>query len=262
MKLGIIRNQKDAQAFTYAKEHGLSFVELCLNFEPDTQQFIAQVPTLKKRSEEAGIPLASIGRWNASPLDEQGKVKPHLLEEAKRTMDGAAALKCPVYVCGVNYVEGLSLYRNYSAAIDFFGQMLDYARPLGLKVAVYNCDWNNWIHGAREWEVVLGELPELGIKFDASHAIAGGRDYLGEMRDWAGRFYHVHVKGYVQINGKYVDASPAGLDGIDWHTVMAILYANGYDAGLSIEPHSSVWQGDLGERGIAYTIRYMKKLIV
>ena len=262
MKLGIIRNQNDANAFEYARDHGLSFVELCLNYETEAEQFINQINVLKARSEAANIPFASIGRWNASPLDEQGKVKPQLLEEAFRTMDGVKALGCPVYVCGANWVDGLSLYQNYTAAINFFGQVLDYARPLGLKVAVYNCHWSNWVTGAKEWEVVLGELPELGIKFDASHSIAGGRDYLGELAKWGSRVYHVHIKGYVQINGEYVDASPAGMDSIDWPTEMAILYKYGYDGGLSIEPHSSVWKGELGEKGINYTINYMKKFLL
>ena len=262
MKLGIIRNQNDENAFAFAKEKGLSFVELCLNFEPEAQQFIAQADVLKKRSEEAGIPFASIGRWNASPLDEQGKIRPHLLEEAKRTIDAAHALGCPVYVCGATWVEGLSLYQNYTAAIRFFGEVLDYARPLGMKVAIYNCHWSNWITGAKEWEVVLGELPELGIKFDASHSIAGGRDYITELRDWANRIYHVHIKGFVQIGGQYVDAPPAGLDAINWPTEMAILYSAHYNGGLSIEPHSEVWQGELGARGIDYTIRYMKQFLL
>ena len=45
-------------------------------------------------------------------------------------------------------------------------------------------------------------------------------------------------------------------------TEMAILYKFGYDGGLSIEPHSSVWKGDLGERGIDYTIRFMKQYLI
>ena len=34
------------------------------------------------------------------------------------------------------------------------------------------------------------------------------------------------------------------------------------DGGLSIEPHSSVWKGELGERGIDYTIGYMKQFLL
>ena len=42
---------------------------------------------------------------------------------------------------------------------------------------------------------------------------------------------------------------------------MSILYAKGYDGGLSIEPYSKTWQGTRGEKGIDYTIEYFKKLI-
>ncbi|MDQ0341405.1 hypothetical protein ACFFF5_05115 [Lederbergia wuyishanensis] len=43
---------------------------------------------------------------------------------------------------------------------------------------------------------------------------------------------------------------------------MAILYAKGYDGVLSIEPHSHNWEGELGERGIDYTVEFMKALVI
>ncbi len=262
MKLGMIRRYDDENAFDYLREKGLDCMELCLNYENEAQGFIEKAPVLLERSKAAGIPFASIGRWNASPLDENGKIRPHLLDEAFKTMDAAASLGCPVYVCGCNWVDGLSIYKNYSATVNFFGEILDHARPLGLKVATYNCHWNNWVIDANAWKIVLGEYPELGIKFDASHSIEADRDYLGELAEWGNRIYHVHVKGYVRINGNTLDAPPAGLDSINWPTEMAILYKYGYDGALSIEPHSGVWQGDLGQRGVDYTIRFMRNLMI
>jgi hypothetical protein len=43
---------------------------------------------------------------------------------------------------------------------------------------------------------------------------------------------------------------------------MALLYKKGYDAGLSCEPYSESWKGERGEKGILYTIDFMKKLIL
>ena len=43
---------------------------------------------------------------------------------------------------------------------------------------------------------------------------------------------------------------------------MSILYAKGYNGGLSIEPHSENWRGELGKKGVDFTINYMKKLIL
>lgn len=35
-----------------------------------------------------------------------------------------------------------------------------------------------------------------------------------------------------------------------------------YDGGLSIEPHSQYWQGELGDKGIDYTIDFFEKLLL
>jgi sugar phosphate isomerase/epimerase len=104
-------------------------------------------------------------------------------------------------------------------------------------------------------------LPELGIKYDPSHARYAGRDYLKESRDWGGRFHHVHIKGSIIIDGQRFDDPPAGLDQTDWGTFMAILYGQGYQGGLSIEPHSHVWHGELGDKGVQFTIDYMRRMM-
>lgn len=262
MKLGMIRNAADREAFEYLKKKDLSFMEICLNFDNEAEKFNARADEIAALSKEFGIPLASIGRWNGIPLDEEGKIRPAMLQEVKDTLASIAKIGCPIYVCGCNYVEKLSLYQNYTAAINFFRTVIELAKPYGIQVAVYNCNWSNWVVGIPQWEIILGELPELKIKFDASHSIASDRDYKEELRVWGKRIAHVHVKGYIKHNGEYVDAAPAGLDGINWNEEMGFLYAAGYEGGLSIEPHSAVWQGELGERGIDYTIGFMKKYLV
>lgn len=49
------------------------------------------------------------------------------------------------------------------------------------------------------------------------------------------------------------------LDVTNWGALLAILYAQEYQGGLSIEPHSVTWQGDLGEKGIDFAINYIKR---
>ena len=78
-------------------------------------------------------------------------------------------------------------------------------------------------------------------RYDTSHCINAGGDYLQETRDWGKRFIHVHLKGAVKIEGKVYDNPPAGMDQTDWTSFMGILYGLGYDGGLSIEPESAYW---------------------
>ena len=46
------------------------------------------------------------------------------------------------------------------------------------------------------------------------------------------------------------------------YAILGMLYKAQYAGNLSIEPHSATWQGDLGERGLDLTIRYMRSLMV
>ena len=58
------------------------------------------------------------------------------------------------------------------------------------------------------------------------------------------------------------DNPPAGIDAINWRAFFAALYQHGYDGDLSIEPHSATWHGDLGEKGVAYTVKYIRELML
>ena len=59
-----------------------------------------------------------------------------------------------------------------------------------------------------------------------------------------------------------MDDPPAGLDSLNWNEIMGILYAKKYDGVLSIEPHSETWQGELGDRGVLYTVDYIRSKVL
>lgn len=171
-----------------------------------------------------------------------------------------AELGCPVYITGCNYVDGLSYYQNVSAAIAYFQSLIDSAAGR-VKLCVYNCSWNNYVNKPHEWDIINDHLKALGIKFDPSHTVNGGRDYLSEAALYGANFDHVHLKGTLNIDGRHIDDPPAGMDMINWGALLSILRKYNYQGMLSIEPHSATWQGELGEQGLKYTIDYFKKLL-
>lgn len=260
MKLGIIRSN-EAKSFDYAKEKGLDFIEICSNFDNDTEAFIAGADETLANIERTGIPVLSVGRWNSEP-NKGGKVDRAVVDVLKKQIDVVAKIGCPVFNLGVNYCDEISLYKNYTVAIEYLREMVEYAGEKNVTLGIYNCGWNNFIVEDKNWEVVLGEIPELMIKFDASHSNSRGEDYLALIEKWCHKFAHVHIKGQAILNGKYIDDPPAGVDFFEWPKIFALLYARGYDGTLAIEPHSGIWQGEMGERGIDFTINYIKPFIM
>lgn len=257
MKLGIIAwiNEED---FKRVRDLDLDFVELCVNNR--AEEFLEHVEDIKQYSEHYNLPIGSIGRWGQDKITTSGIIEDELQLEY-RLIEATASLKSPVYITGCNYVEEISYYENCTLAIEYLQKLITYAEQYGIKIATYNCRWNNFIHSDPAWTVIHGYLKDLYIKYDTSHCIYAGGDYLSETKKWADRFAHVHIKGALVIDGERFDDPPAGLDQTDWGSFMAMLYAKGYDGNLSIEPHSATWKGELGKNGILFTIQYMKKFL-
>lgn len=265
MKLGIICPGFERADLQRVKDLELEFVEFCVNFCANDQheEFAKKTSEILSNCEEMGLFVGSVGRWGANKINADGSHNEAEYKADTTLIKAAAELKCPVYVCNGNYVDSISLFDNYSAIIKYFSRLIEFAKDYNIKIAVCNCRWNNYVVCDPAWSVIHGHLPELYIKFDPSHSIyAKGEDYLTEMKKWGNRFAHVHIKGSLLVDGVRLDDPPAGLDVTNWSAFMGVLYAIGYDGTLSIEPHSTVWQGELGLRGIKHTIKTIRGLMV
>lgn len=258
MKLGMI-NSFENKSFDFIKDNNLEFLEICLNYDQDCNNFIAAKENIKENISRTGIPVQSVGRWNHQ-INKGGKLDKEKLKLYLDTLDTAKEIGSSVFVCGINYDDTVSKYKNYTAAIELFGTLIEKAGET--KIAVENCEWNNFIVNPEDWEIVIGELPGLSIKYDCANAYNRGSDYLREINDWGEHISHFHIKGTTHAGPKPVDDPPAGMDDIKWGSVFSVLYARRYDGGLSIEPHSAVWQGELGCGGIKFTQNYIKQFII
>ncbi len=262
MKLGIICSYENESTFESVKNLGLDGMEFTVNHNIDSEKFLSDVPTIKARLEKYGLLCLSTGRWGMKRIDENGNIIPEALQHDKNVILGASQLNCPVFNCGCNYAVNRSLKENYEIAINYFSLLSDFAKDKNVKIAIYNCDWENFIVSPVQWEVILGSLPDIGIKYDTSHCIYRGGNYLSEMANFGDRFYHFHAKGSLVIDGKRYDDPPVGMDTTSWGAVFDILYTKNYSGAVCYEPHSQYWTGKKGRWGIDFSIDYLKKFIM
>lgn len=300
MKLGIIQPPV-AESIDHAKVLGLDFVEFDCNppafFGKPMAEIAKGQDAIKAACERTGVEVGAVGRWASKILDKNGEVIPEEWAEVKAVIDFGAYLGAKYYLCSVAYVKELSYYKNITAAIKVLNQIVEYAKGKNMECAIVNCIMgDNYIRTPEQWRLVLDEVPGLGIKYDPSHSFVHGGPhgaYMDEGIQWGDCFKYCHVKGVIQrgesqepkqwktrdlieahpelkdeflpkMFGKndWYDNPPAGLDVINWRAFFGILYKHGYDGYLAIEPHSMTWQGDKGEKGVKYTIKYIRDLMI
>lgn len=262
MRIGRIQNNYTLEGFQLVKDQNLTFAEICCNNEEEAMALVAKKEDVRQVIAQTGIDVSSIGRWGHGKLQEGGIVLPERKQSYLDLLDTAMDLGAKTFVCGINYDDSISLYRNYVNAIEFFGELVDRAKDNPIKVAVQNCDWDNFVIAPEHWKIILGEIPDLYLKFDPSHSYNHGERYLDVLSDWCERVAHVHIKGTCRAGTRWVDDPPAGMDDIQWPSIFAILYARGYNGDLSIEPHSYTWSGELGSKGVEFTRRYIQQFVL
>lgn len=261
MKLGII-NGWDEGSFKYVASLGLHAVEFCCNHNYDSMEVAGHTDEILSYSKKYDVAVGSIGRWGQKRIDDDGNVIESALQHDKNLIDAASRFGCPVFNCGCNYTDSKTYLENCEIAINYFKTLIDYAKDKNVKIAVYNCDWANFVYNDKAWSIIMPALPELGIKYDTSHCLGRRGDYLSEMKKWGKRIYHFHLKGSLYIDGLHYDDPPVGLDQTNWGAVMDVLYTVGYNGMLSIEPHSGYWMGVRGQWGVEFTINYIKPYIM
>ena len=255
MKLGMIAPSHDEKGIAKVASLGLKWIEFDINAD-DISYFNTE--EIKKSLALHGVKTGAIGRWGRPRIEKDGSINAKEQKDEFDLIDICKILGCPYYIAGVNYVEELSLYENYSAAIKYLGALKERCGE-EVKLITYNCNWNNYIDKPAAWDIVNAHLG-IGIKFDPSHTINGGRDYIDEAFRYGDKVGHIHLKGTVNIGGTHFDDPPAGLDSVNWGMLLSIFQKHGYKDMLSIEPHSYTWQGELGERGLKYTIDYFRAM--
>lgn len=264
MKLGIMSGY-DETSYIKAKAKGLSYLEFAINQydnHDDFDDFMGQLKNTVRLKEKHHMNISAIGRWGAIKIDHDGIIESEFQRSIK-LIEACAMLDVPVFVVGCNYVESQTYMENCEMAMAYFSELIEVGTKHNVKIATQNCRWNNFVHSQKAWNIIHGQLPNLGIKYDPSHSYYDNKeDYLSEMKNWAHRFYHVHIKGALKINWVRFDDPPAGMDQIEWGPFMAVLYAKGYDGVLSIEPHSEHWKGELGHKGVEFTVKYMKQFLL
>jgi sugar phosphate isomerase/epimerase len=127
---------------------------------------------------------------------------------------------------------------------------------------------------AQKAVAAVGNRPEFGFNYDPSHFGYQGVDYVGFLREFSDRIYHVHMKdvywsptptaagvfgGHTNFGDvrRFWDFRSLGRGRIDFEEIMRTLNRIGYDGPLSVEWEDS---GMDREHGAAEAAAFVRKM--
>ncbi|MDR1734532.1 MAG: sugar phosphate isomerase/epimerase [Oscillospiraceae bacterium] len=263
MELGLIIDANSKADFERLASFGIKYAELCINVGTDAKKYLDRAEEIAAWTEETGTAVASIGRWGTNRLNPDGSFNEPEYQNDLALIALCGKLGCTSFVCGCNEPREVKSFDDRIAcAVKYFAALIEAGKPSGVHINVYNCDWNNFVWGYKTWDKIFPLLPELGLKYDISHCLNRGGDYMQELMQYGVRIGHFHVKGTVRVHGRNVQDPPAGLDDIPWGAVFAILYHHKYNGVCSIEPHSGIWNtGEQGDWGIRFARDFIGKYL-
>ena len=154
------------------------------------------------------------------------------------------------FCCSVGKILALHGQRVLLVDVDIGVRSLDILLGVAEKT-VYN--WGDVIKGNCEYRKAVTEIS------NGLYLMAAPIDFCDEytIESFKAMIYSLEKDfDYILLD------APAGLDMIDWKSVMDLLYTKNYDGMLSIEPHSHYWKGKKGQWGIDYTINYFRPMIM
>ncbi len=260
MRIGFITDLSETD-FRFAQQMGIQCLEFDENGE-DVESLVGRVPALGEMCKRYHMELSVVGRFGRNYISSDSDIAGAEIAKTERLMRVARELGATVFVTGAGHAEQRDHKENCRRAVEVLNRFVELGRTLGLKVALYNCQWGNFAFAPPSWNQILPEVPGLGLKYDPSHAFYDGRDWLAEMRDWGGHIYHTHAKGCLFVGGQPFEDPMPGLDQLPWGNFFAMLYHHNYGGDVMIEPHAATWNGQRRLAGLRFSINHLRDYIL
>ncbi len=253
-KLAIITDEVShdfEEAVDRIKDWGLKYVELRTvdrrNLADLDQEGVARVRKLLDDRDLAVVAFASpflkcyLHEPKEGPAGDAFFSQANTYEEHLEILKRLGELR---RVFGVSMTRCFSFWREddpaavFDEVVERLQHSVKLAQEYGLVLAMEN---ENACNGGLPQEVhdlvAAVDSPTLGVMWDGGNAQWGGVEAYPTGYDLVrDRLYHVHVKDVIMENGEH-HGTVLGQGTVNFRDMFLAMKADGYDGGVSLEPH-------------------------
>jgi sugar phosphate isomerase/epimerase len=301
MQLGfvsaILGDQSLEQVMSFAQEEGFHCVELmCWPASGEQRRYagvshldvanlsderVGQVRDLVRRT---GVGISGLGYY-PNPLHPDPEHRRVVKEHLHRVIDAAPRLGVGVVNTFIGRDWQQSAEANWPMVQAVWPDLVRHAEHAGVKLGIENCpmlfspdEWpggKNLAVSPEIWSKLFELFPSqnLGVNFDPSHLVWQFIDYARCIREFGGRFVHVHAKdtridrdrlyrrGILGLG--WHTAKLPGMGEVDWGAFFAALTDVGYRGAVCVEVEDRAYEGSLADRqrALRQSQRYLRQWV-
>ena len=229
-------NQDIPYWLQWADDHGIEGVELVYASHDAPTSYEFKPDEIKAALEGKKVKVCATTMFWINSLAKDSEERARAREFNENVIKTASAIGCPYAILGTGCYEPKNLEKN----IEEFRKEHEYLVKLGESMDVqiaYHIGHNPTIADSMDaMRVLMREFPDLKLKLDPVGIIRNLKadPYYG-MQILGPRMVHMHIKDVLRLPDGEIEP-PVGLGEIKWNNIMAILYEQGYDGYLAIEP--------------------------
>lgn len=233
-----------------------------------------------------GVEISGLGYY-PNPLTPDQAEAATAVEQIRKVIAASATLGVKRMNTFVGRDWKLSVDDNWPRFLETWKPIVALAEAHDVRIGIENCpmsfsndEWpggKNLATSPRIWRRMFEDIPSehFGLNYDPSHMIWQHMDYLKPIRDFGGRFHHVHAKdvridrhslddvGIMAYPAEYHTPKLPGMGDVDWGKFFSALTDTGYSGPVCVEVEDRAYEGDLDMRlrSLQQSYTYLRNFI-
>lgn len=238
-------------------------------------------------SREKNVEISSLAYY-PNTLDRDKEKRDANIQHLRKVIAASHRLEVNLVTTFIGRDQTKTVEENLELVRQVWPPILEYARELGVKIAVENCPMlfgaEQWPGGQNLmttpviWRKIFELLPydNLGINYDPSHFVWQMIDYIKPLYEFKDRIFHVHYKdikvykerlrecGIMAYPLDYMAPKLPGLGDVNWSKYVSALTDIGYNGYTCIEVEDRSFENSEEDilKSLRLSKRYLKQFVI
>lgn len=243
-----------------------------------------QIKKIAALVQQTGVQISALGYY-PNPLVANPSESKVYVEHLLKLIKAAPALGLNTINTFVGRDQNKTIEDNWGRFLEIWTPIVKAAEKRKVRIGIENCpmsftksEWpggQNLAISPAIWTKMFEAIPSdyFGLNYDPSHMVLQGMDYLGPIREFSSKFFHVHAKDLKidqhELNQVGLFAHPnlwhtpklPGLGQVNWGSFFSTLSDTGYTGSVCVEVEDRAYEGPIERRlaALKQSYRYLKQ---